>query len=80
MTLYQFNLLNKEQQSNYIRNGVFLVARENGIFKILLFQVFDFYVEAFYSKEPNELKRIRPLTRKIIHERYFGFVDRSVLN
>ena len=60
MTLYQFNLLNEIQQAEMLwENGVHIGEREEGEHTIVLYQIDGFYVEVFYHRGLNEIKRFR---------------------
>jgi len=50
MTLEDFNLLDENRQIDLIINSVCIGGRDLDSFKILLFQVKNFYVEVFFNK------------------------------
>lgn len=60
MTLYQFRLLDQDEQAGAVWDGTFLETRFEPGYKILLYAVGDFYVEVYYSDTLNEITRIRP--------------------
>ena len=59
MTLYEFNQLDEMQQADAVWNGILIGDRTDNIFNILLYQIDGFYVEVFYQKKRNIIKRIR---------------------
>ena len=60
MTLKHFSLLNKaKQQDIVLRNGTFLTERKDGPFKIMLYQLEDFYVEVFILNLYNKVALFR---------------------
>ena len=60
MTLYQFNLLNEIQQAEMLwENGVHIGERKKEEHTIVLYQIDGFYVEVFYHRGLNEIKRFR---------------------
>ena len=61
MTVYKFKKLEGvEQYINIWENGVLLGQRKEEHYKILLFQLFSFYVEAYYNEEEKRLEKLRP--------------------
>ncbi len=60
MTLYQYNALDECEQHEAIwDNGVHIGERIEGEYKIILYQLFSFYVELRYHMEQNVLKGLR---------------------
>lgn len=60
MTLYQFNALDETEQHQAVwNNGVHVGDRVEGEHKIILYQLFSFYVELYYHTELNVLRRLR---------------------
>lgn len=60
MTLYQFNQLDKTDQTCVLWNkGVFLCERKTDQHTIGLYQVNGFYIEVFYHPEHNSIERLR---------------------
>ncbi len=59
MTLYQFNRLDEMEQAEAVWDGAFVADREDYVHKILLYQIDSFYVEVFYHKEYNVIRRFR---------------------
>jgi hypothetical protein len=59
MTLYEFNALDQMRQAEAVWDGQFIDDREDQDHKILLYQVDSFYVEVYYHKQQNAIKRFR---------------------
>ena len=60
MTLYEFNALDETEQHEVVWNdGVMVGDRMEGEHRIVLYQIFSFYVELFYHTEYNVLRRLR---------------------
>ena len=62
MTLYQFLQLDEAEQAGAIWDSSFIADREDEEHKILLYQIDGFYVEVFYHKEYNVVRRYRPFS------------------
>ncbi len=60
MTLYQFLALDEMEQQEAIWEGVHIADREDEEHKILLYQIDAFYVEVFYHKEYNVIRKYQP--------------------
>ncbi len=60
MTLYQFLALDEMEQQEAIWEGVHIADRDDGEHKILLYQIDAFYVEVFYHKEYNVIRKYLP--------------------
>ena len=59
MTLYEFNLLDEMELKEAIWEGTLIADREDAEHKILLYQIDAFYVEVFYHKGYNVIRRYR---------------------
>lgn len=70
MTLYEFNALSDFEQAEVLWTGALLAHREDGIFRILLYQLDSFYVEVFYNKTGNTLSRFRSFSTTSLLEPY----------
>lgn len=62
MTLYQFLQLDEAEQAEAIWEAAFIADREDKEHKILLYQIDGFYVEVYYHKEHNAVRRYRPFS------------------
>ncbi|WP_117881958.1 hypothetical protein [Aureibaculum luteum] len=61
MTLYEFLLLNKQEQFNSIWNlGTFLDTVIEGSFKINVYAIDMFFVEVVYDAQSNKIIENRP--------------------
>jgi hypothetical protein len=60
MSLFEFNLLNETQQAEILwENGVHIGERADQEHTIVLYQIEGFYVEVFYHRGLNAIKRFR---------------------
>ena len=60
MTQYHFNLLDENQQAQTVREkGVLIGERENKNYRILLYQIDAFYVEAYLHTHFNVIAKFR---------------------
>jgi len=75
VTLYQFKALSSFEQAEAVWSGTFLAQREDGYFRILLYQVDSFYVEVYYRKERNILSHFRPFTTTRQLDLYLEQID-----
>jgi len=67
LTLYHFNELNENDKARATWEGVFLAHREDGVYRILLYQIDSFYVEVYYDKEKNVLIKFKSfLTTRLL--------------
>ena len=71
MTLEEFSVLDNEQKSAIVWEANFLTYREESAFVIMLYQVFDFYVEAFYNRQNNRLVKFSSFSSERRLELYF---------
>lgn len=62
MTLYQFNMLDEMEQAEAVWSGKHVNTRDDGSHTILLYKVDNFYVEAYYHKEYNVLRKFQTLS------------------
>ena len=77
MTLYEFKTLSDFEQAEVVWNGSLLAHREDGYFRILLYQVDSFYVEVYYRKERNILSHFRPFAATRELDPYLEQIDLS---
>ncbi|KAA9038734.1 hypothetical protein FW778_14415 [Ginsengibacter hankyongi] len=59
MTLYEFNALDEMEQAEAVWDSVFIADREDSEHNILLYQRDAFYIEVYYHKEYNVIRRFR---------------------
>jgi hypothetical protein len=55
MTLLEFEALNEDQKKGVIGEATFLSYREEAAITIVLYKVFDFYLQVYYSNEDNAI-------------------------
>jgi len=82
MNFQQFNTLSKEdQQSELLKAGVYLAEREDGPFRIMLYQLDGFYVEVFFFNLYNKVAFLQSFTETDALHPYLSQVDvRQVLH
>jgi len=74
MTLYQFIQLDEAEQADAIWDGSFIADREDKEHKILLYQIDGFYVEVFYHKKYNIVRKYMPFSSTdsyLFYPRYY---------
>lgn len=59
MTQYQFNGLSASEQAEIVWSGTHIGERFDEKHSILLYQIDSFYVEVFYHRDDNAIKRFR---------------------
>lgn len=64
MTIYDFMEMDEMEQSEAIWSGKLAGTREDSEYRILLYKIDGFYVEVYYHKEHNVIKKFRPFTDK----------------
>lgn len=63
MIIQHFNTLSKQdQQNNLLREGIFLAEREDGPFRIMLYQLDSFYVEVYFFNLYNKVAFLQSFT------------------
>jgi len=72
MTLHEFSVLTDRQKAPLVWAGKFIAYKEEKGFAIVLYQVHDFYVEAYYDSESNEIIRFHPLSPQERVEMHFA--------
>jgi hypothetical protein len=78
MSLYEFNLLNEIQQAEILwENGVHIGERKDQEHTIVLYQIERFYVEVFYHRGLNAIKRFRSFSSTDQLEPYITKIDVS---
>lgn len=75
MTLYEFIGMNEPEQAEAVWNGVFIADREDKKYRIILYAIDEFYVEVFYDKKSNEIKRFRPFATLQLLNPYLDKID-----
>jgi hypothetical protein len=59
MDIYTFLSLSKEEQANAIGATDCLSEREEALFKVKLYALSDFYVEAFFTAREGEIVKFK---------------------
>ena len=75
MTLYEFNELDEMEQIEAIWDGVFVADREDNEHEILLYQIDAFYVEVFYHKAYNVIRKFRSFSSTDQLDTYLNKID-----
>lgn len=78
MTLYDFITMDEMEQAEAVWSGVHVADRDDGEHLILLYQINgkeSFYVEAYYHKEYNVLRKFRPFKSMELLDLYAGQID-----
>jgi len=77
MTLYQFIAMDEMEQQEAIWEGTHIGERKDEEHNILLYQIDSFYVEVFYHRELNVIRRYRPFKSVNQLKPYLGQIDIS---
>ena len=81
MTLYEYNMLEKDEQHSTVwENGTHISERIEGPHKLILYQIFSFYVELHYSIEDNKLTKLRSFSSVKCLDPYLPYIDISNLH
>ena len=82
MTHRKFSSLSKKQkQTSLLKTGVFLAERKVGFFKVMLYEVQNFYVEVFFFKWSKNAIGFRTFTSVDSLQPYLRTIDlASLLN
>lgn len=81
MTLYEFNSLDETEQHEAVWNhGVMVGDRIEGEHKIILYQLFSFYVELFYHVEHNVIRKLRSFSDTLLLDGYINQFSLGSLN
>lgn len=80
MMLQQFNALPKEdQQDLLLKSGTFLAEREDGPFRIMLYQLDSFYVEVYFFNLYNKVAFFKAFRSTTPLQPYLNKIDLSDL-
>ena len=75
MTLFEFEQMDEWEQMEAIWGGVFVTNRVDNENEILLYQVDSFYVEVYYNKEYNKIRRLRSFSSVDELDPYLNQID-----
>lgn len=80
MTLPHFTSLSKQQKQDIVLgSGLFVAERTDGPFRIMLYQLNDFYVEVYFFKLYNKAALLRGFDDIHYLEPYLSTIDISGL-
>ncbi len=79
MTLYDFIALDEMEQAEAVWSGVHIADRQDEDHSILLYQIDSFYVEVYYHKELNVIRRFRPFSSTEQLQSYLDQIEVSPL-
>ena len=78
--MQQFNNLSKqEQQNQLLKEGTFLAEREDGPFRVMLYQLDGFYVEVYFFNLYNKVAFLQSFSDTDVLEPYLQQMDMSSL-
>jgi hypothetical protein len=76
MKMYQFNCLDEVRQIEMLwSTGVLVDSRQEGFYKILLYQIDSFYVEVFYQYFQGKLVKLKSFTDTDLLEPYLTCIN-----
>lgn len=76
--MQQFNTLSKQDQQNQLlKEGTFLAEREDGPFRIMLYQLDAFYVEVYFFNLYNKVAFLQTFSDTDALEPYLVQMDVS---
>ena len=80
MTMYQFNCLDDVRQIELLWSaGVLIGARQEGFYKVLLYQIDGFYVEVFYQYFQGKMVKIKSFSQTDQLDPYLKLINISSL-
>lgn len=78
--MYQFNCLDDVRQIELLwSTGVLVGSRQDGFYKILLYQINSFYVEVFYQYFQGKMVRLISFTDTDLLEPYLNSINITAL-
>jgi hypothetical protein len=76
MTIYKFNCLDEVLQIELLwSTGVLIGSRQEGLFKILLYQIDSFYVEVFYQYFKGKMVKLISFEDTSLLEPYLDSIN-----
>ncbi len=73
MTLYEFNLIDKEDQCHTVwNNGTFIDSVTSGDFKMVLYAIDKFFIEVQYDSERNRIIGMKSFKHGLLIDKYSG--------
>ena len=79
MTFNDFIALDETSQEEVLAGKRCVWGRDEGKFKVLLYQLSSFYVEVYYHKEHKEIKKLLPFEDTDLLAPYLNKIDISEL-
>ena len=80
MNMYQFNCLDEVRQIELLWSaGVLVGSRQEGFYKILLYQIDSFYVEVFYQYFQGKMVKVKSFTDTDQLEPYLNAINIAFL-
>ena len=74
--MYQFNCLDEVRQIEIVwSNGVLVAARQEGFYKILLYQIASFYVEVYYQYFQGKMIKLKSFVDTDLLDPYLNTID-----
>jgi hypothetical protein len=81
MTFQQYKVLSLGEQKMVLwLAGDFVIDRMEGIYSILLYQVYSFYVEVWFEAKKNKIEKIASFSNMKRLEPYLNKIDISYLS
>jgi hypothetical protein len=76
MTLYEFSLLDELEQVEALwEHGVHIGDRIEGEYRLILYQLFSFYLEAWYHMEHTKIEKYRTFSSTDQLQPYLCIID-----
>jgi hypothetical protein len=73
MTLHEFIVLNQTDQATATWKGNFLTFREEEDYRFILYKLENFFVEVYYHKESNVIKKFKAFRAPWRLQAYFTY-------
>jgi len=77
--LYEYNALTDTEKGQLLWDeGVYLMSRFEDNYRINLYSLFDFYVEAWYELAKNKITKLRTFRSLNALEPYLNFISLNI--
>lgn len=77
MTLYEFIALGETEKAILMKDGLFIIDRKDGEFKVALYTLGEFFVEIFYNTHEHKITNLKPFKTRNLLEPYLHEVSLS---
>lgn len=78
--LYEYNTFPDDVKANMVWDkGTYLTMRTEGIYKINLHSLSNFFVEVWYEPTENKISQFRTFKSKNALEPYYNYIDLNQL-